>query len=96
VPAWGGRLNRKFLQRQRGKSLGIARQMAIKADPTIAKNVGLSISRKRELDQADDAKRNRLRTHSDSVSLTEYRRVSEENDQLLQHIAKLKANSVIL
>lgn len=70
--------------------------MAIKADPTIAKNVGLSISRKRELDQADDAKRNRLRTHSDSVTLMEYRRVSEENAQLLQHIAKLEANSVIL
>lgn len=96
VRAWGGRLHRKFLQRQRGKSLGAARQSAIKADPTIAKTVGKLISRNRVINQADDAKRNRLRSHSDTVSLAAYRRISEDNDQLRERAARLESNSAVL
>jgi len=66
------------------------------ADPTLAKNVGELAARKRVYARADDAKRNRLRSHSDSVSMDAYHRLSEDNDRLREELRKQKANSAIL
>jgi hypothetical protein len=95
-PPRGRAAHKKFAQQQRGKSLGAARQASILADPTLAKNVGELAARKRVYARADDEKRNRLRSHSDSVSMDAYHRLSEDNDRLREELRKQKANSAIL